>query len=200
MIEALRSELEADAQVDLLCFHAFPPAPEDALRTQPALKEEIRDFYRTANGWQVRWVYKDNDRLSSDDRDKLRPVQADWLWPMDQYYQLDGVINILPAELAFGGNWEDIMWYPTDKDFEVSFQKNQWNLLRFKQSLYPFDLFSKEGTVALLGGERKMPALLGADHNVDFTSYKPLPFRKYLEQLIATKGAVARYQTIFKAN
>jgi len=192
-INQLKQRLETDPDVVLLDFSCFPAAKdEEILALEKSFSQEfpavLKELYKFSNGLQVRWNYKSTDLPYQSDIEKSRKPFP-WLWPAEHYWQLDGVINILPLEEVFDRDYKDFMWFDFEKDYKARWNGIEMNMQAFKKNLRPFDVYDKYYTVAIYP-DQQYPVLLGEDHNADFLNYLPLNFSAYFEFLLDSRGAV----------
>jgi hypothetical protein len=125
----------------------------------------------------------------------------DSLYPWSGYLNETGLVNILPLEKIFLGDWKDLVWFENEANRQTTFYGVEYDSLFFKQHVKPFDLFNKNYTTAFFVGDRQADpkVLLGSDHNADFVSTKVTNFESYMEFLIAKKGAVEERAKFYAA-
>lgn len=203
-IELLKEELTQNKNIHLYSFSTFPGISETYLeavekKLKISLSPALKEFYKITNGWQVRWAKIDNEYRSAFEKEiKNSGYVFAWDWPAQHYWQIDGIINILPIEKVFFRDYKDFIWFDFEEDIQTEWNKEQINLLKFKQNIRPFDVFDKYYTVAIYIGDKDLPLLLGNDHNATFQDFKPISFDDYFNHLIIDKGEVAKRVNLFK--
>lgn len=198
-VNKLKLELENDKTVHLINFNLFPGIGDNKIKeleTKIKIPEAIKEFYKFSNGWQVRWIKTENKKFDLEKYKDQTPF--DWMWPSEHYWQLDGVINILPLELILEKDWKDFTWFDFEKQYDIDYAGKKMNLLEFKKGMKPVDIFDKYFTTAFYVEDGDFPVYLGDDHNVDFLKYEPMGFKKYLEMIIESRGEVNARQSFFK--
>ena len=198
----LKDDLTANDKIELISFHCSEPVSKEQYaaclqRFKLFIPQVVADFYSVCNGLQVRWRKKKKENLYEEEI-KAAGNSFKWDWPAEHYWQLDGLINILPLEQFLFGEYKDFMWFEYEEKYNINFMNNQINLREFKQRLRPFDVFDKYYTVAGYATTDAFYMLLGDDHNADFMHYVPISAEKYFEQLFLTKGAVKKRPDFFK--
>lgn len=200
-ISELKLKITKDIGIQLLDFHSFPPVDIRVVHSVEKivgykLPQEMTEFYNTTNGLQVRWITSGKEMQYKEDV-KTSGTPFPWLWPAEHYWQLDGIINILPLEEIFLKDYKDFIWFDFEKDYEVRWQNKKINLQQFKKSIKPLDVYDKYYTVAILISEPSLPLLLGEDHNADFLNYKYSDFKSYMEFLFQFKGEIDKRKDFF---
>lgn len=199
-INKLKQELESDETIQLVNFNLFPGIEDkklEELEKEIKIPDEVKAFYKFSNGWQVRWFATGNKKIDTNHQiEKDKPF--DWMWSAEHYWQLDGVINILPLNVILEKDWKDFIWFDFEKQYDIEYAGKKINLLEFKKRVKPVDIFDKNFTTAFYVNEEGFPVFLGDDHNVDFLLYEPMDFEKYLNLIIESKGEVNARQSFFK--
>ena len=103
-IQKLKAAI-ASKEIELFNFTVFPPVErylfvqvEQVIKFR--LPDLLKEFYSCTNGLQVRWQYRKNEILYKEDISRSgNPFPC--LWPAEHYWQLDGLINILPLQEVF---------------------------------------------------------------------------------------------------
>lgn len=200
-IDQLKSKLLSAPDVNLLSFHRFPPVSKDVLVSVERslnlqLPQDIIDLYLKTNGLQVRWDFSTNEvNYLKEINISGSPFPS--LWPAEHYWQLDGVINILPLEEVLFKDYKDFMWFDFETDYTIDWKGSRIPLDQFKKQLKPIDVFDKYYTVAIYLADVEMPLLLGEDHNADFLSYPTSNFKSYINFLFDSLGEVDKRKDFF---
>lgn len=200
-ITELKNSLTKDAGIHLLDFYSFPPVAAQVINSVEKmiaykLPQQMIEFYKASNGLQTRWM-KSGKAVQYKEDIKKSGTPFPWLWPAEHYWQLDGVINILPLEEIFLKDYKDFIWFDFEKDYEVKWQNEKINLQQFKKSIKPLDVYDKYYTVGVLINDPSLPVLLGEDHNADFFNYEHSDFESYMEFLFRSKGEVDKRKVFF---
>ncbi len=201
-ISKLKDELSSDDRIELISFHCFEPVSSELYsicqsKIQLFIPKTIADFYSVSNGLQVRWRKKNKAYpYKKEIAESGNPFK--WNWPVEHYWQLDGLINILSLEQFLFGDYKDFMWFDFEQKYNIIFLNNPINLQQFKKSLRPFDVYDKYYTVAAYATNSEFQILLGDDHNADFLHYPPISIEKYFEKLFLTKGEIKQRPGFFK--
>jgi hypothetical protein len=198
-LEVLKQKLLANPRVCLVNFNVFPPitdAAVDDVRKLSSIPEDVLSFYRYTNGLQLRWYYTDGNFKDLERLEFNQPF--DWMWPVEHYWQMDGIINILPLEMSFLKNWKDFIWFDFEQEYDIQYNAETVNLLDFKKQIKPVDLYDKYFSVAFYSGDSRLPLLFGEDHNVEFLSYEPAAFGDYISFILDNLGAVKARESFFK--
>lgn len=107
----MADEIRQHSQVELLSFHSFPPVKEEQFeflekKYNTTFPKSVRAFYQETNGLQLSWILKNNEHFS---KEKYSPSNE--IIPWDFFEKNikfeDGVIMLLPLELALGKNTFD---------------------------------------------------------------------------------------------
>jgi hypothetical protein len=202
MVEGLR---DCPEEVALLSYNVFAPVAEETVREVEEslgfrLAEPVKSFFRQTNGLQLRWMSKASPRYDPrKHRLSYEPFKS--LYPWSGYLTETGLVNILPLEEIFFGDWHDLVWFDNEESYQITFFGVEYDRLFFKQHVKPFDLFNKEYTMAFFVGDGQADpkVLMGSDHNADFTSTEVTDFESYMEFLIAKKGVVDERLNLYKA-
>jgi hypothetical protein len=202
MVEGLR---DCPDEVALLGYNVFEPVAEETVAEVEkslgfALAESVKSFFRQTNGLQLRWMSKASPEYDPR-KHRLTYEPFDGRYPWSGYLTETGLVNILPLEEIFFGDWRDYVWFENEGARQTTFFGVEYNSLFFKQHVKPFDLFNKYYTMAFFVGDgRPDPkVLMGSDHNADFTSTEVTDFESYVEFLIAKKGAVEERAKLYGA-
>jgi hypothetical protein len=198
-IRLLKESLENDDEIDLINFNVFGGISDSEakyLQEKFNMPERITNFYRFTNGLQLRWMYKKN--ISEEQKLLPRDIPFDWMWPSEHYQHFDGLVNILPASLAFKKNWKDIIWFEFESEFEIYYKDKKITLIDFKKKIIPFDLYDKYFTVAFYTADNEYPLLFGVDHNVEFLDYQEVSFEKYMDFIFEKRGEVKTREFFFR--
>lgn len=200
-IEELERKLLNNSELNVLSFHRFAPVSRETIilvekTLNLRLPQDLIDFYLMSNGLQVRWNF------STKEITYLKEINISGnpfpsLWPAEHYWQLDGVINILPLENVFLNDYKDFMWFDFEKKYTVDWKDQSIALDQFKRDLRPLDIFDKYYTVAIYQADPSMPLLLGEDHNADFLTYPPSDFKSYINFLFGSLGEVDKRKEFF---
>lgn len=201
-ISKLEKELSESDKIELISFHRFKPVTNSLYadyceKFQLFLPQILADFYTVSNGLQVRWRKKNKPKsYEKEIAESGNPFK--WNWPAEHYWQLDGLINLLPLEQFLFGIYKDFMWFDFEEKYSINFLNNTINLQKFKQSLRPFDVYDKYYTVAAYATIDAFHILLGDDHNADFLHYPAITAEKYFEMLFLSKGEIKQRPKFFK--
>ena len=199
-IEAFIKKLKESKNIDIHSVAVHPPIARKELKNISSdlnLSDPLMAFYMEVNGFQVSYTFKKNKDFNKADfgyYDDSFP----FMWPNDNYWHLDGCINILPIEFIVRNNWKDYIWFETNVQSTITFNGTGMNRSEFEKQIKPLDVFSKDSIAVYYYDKNKFEILLSTDHNSSFTDYKPVDFETYFKGLIETAGLLDERQKIFK--
>jgi hypothetical protein len=195
-LESLFEGLSRSQDVVVLSAHIFPPAPESSVKgVEDALgirlSEEIRSLYKAADGFQLRWIRRDNPRFDPVQH-RFQPGPFDLLLPWSGYLADDGVINVLPIAECFLRDWKGFLWFGREHG-TGQFLGNRYKLRDLRRSLRPFDAFANDYSMIFVTVDRDPDPklLLAEDHLANFLGSKVTDAISYVKFLLASGGEVA---------
>jgi len=195
-------ELRRDDRLVVLASHLGPPATEAEIASVEAragfvLDDSVRSLYREANGAQLSWISRANGSFDPDrHRSGTGPFDVFHPWHDDQ--PEDGVINILPLEKVFLGDFQDIVC-AGDEDGDEDFDGRTFDRRSLRNAIRPFDAFSNYRNIALFTGDAGTQVPVRADDYwacIDATGLAGLG--SYVEFLLAFRGRVASRQLLVR--
>ncbi len=185
--------------VEIHSCHIRPALEKEQLKklfSEYVIPSEFKLFYEQMNGCQISYTFKSNSDFRKEEfgyYDKEFPA----MMPNENYWHLDGCINILPVDFAFRNSWKDYIWFDNIKDQTILYQGNEIKRLVFEKQIKPIDLFSKESIAVLYPAVDHCDVLLSTDHNASYTDFEPIGFDEYIEAVIQTKGLIEKRKEIF---
>jgi hypothetical protein len=194
----LHEKLLKDTEVKVISFAVHPPLSEKELKSL-ALNEELHDLYATMNGCQLSYIYTNNEEFDAASFVKFSGSFS-WDWPQQDYWQLDGCVNLIPIDIMMQQSWEELLWYKQDAKYTFTYKNKVMNKLEFTKKIKPFDLYSKSTDAVIYCDEADVDVLLGIDHNASFDEFPPITLEKYLNGVIATAAKIDRRKEIFMPN
>ncbi len=195
-ITALHQLLSKDTSLKLQSFFTGQAA-SPALLDKFGLSGAIRDFYAELNGWQLSYVAETNADFKQKEFGTYSAAFP-WMWPNENYWHLDGCINILPLEVMMENNWEGYLWFKTEKEYSIDYKGKKMLQQEFEKKLKPLDVFSKSSIAVVYPDKGNFDVLLSSDHNASYTDFPEIDFETYFEGLIKTKGDSNKRRDIFK--
>lgn len=175
---------------------ALPKKQLDELFNEYKLPSALMTFYEQMNGCQLSYTFKTNMDFKKDEfgyYDREFP----FMWPNENYWHLDGCINILPVDFVYRNNWKDYIWFDTKNEEVIWYKGQEMKQSDFDKKIKPVDLFSKDSIAVLFPGNDLGDILLSTDHNASYTEYEPISFNEYLDGIIKTKGIIDKRSEIF---
>jgi hypothetical protein len=195
-ITKLHQLLSKDASVKLQSFFVGQPA-SPALLDKFGLRGAMRNFYAELNGWQLSYVWKENTDFKQKEFG-IYEGAFPWMWPNENYWHLDGCINMLPLEVMMESDWEGYLWFKTEKENYIDYKGKKMPQQEFERKLKPLDVFSKSSIAVIYPDNGDFDVLLSSDHNAAYTDFPEIDFENYVEGLMKTKGDLNRRKEIFK--
>jgi len=179
------------------CIIRNPHPQIEKLVSEYSLSLDIANFYREMNGCQLSYTLKSNKGF---DKDKFGYYDTEfpYMWPNENYWQLDGCINILPVDFVCRNNWKEYIWFENKDDRDIVLKNRVIKQSLFEKKIKPFDVFSKESIAGFFIDDEETIILLSTDHNASFLDYMPMNFREYIEAIIKSKGLITNRKQIFK--
>lgn len=188
----MKDELERNAQFILL--HFFDGISDNDYQqlvneSGYALGNDVKEFYMQTNGLQFIYIKKGNRQFSLKDI----PGETDyfdWMWPWKDYWQIDGIINILPLQVSLGSNWEQLICFDYQKQIPFHIKGINETLYSYRKRIKPFDFYSKDSVVSFYQSvTNKIEIVIGVENNTEFVQVKKEGFTSYLQFLLDSKAA-----------
>ena len=191
-ITELADAIMKNPEMELHSFVINPPLPAAKLAKlsdQFSLPENLLKFYREMNGFQLSYTYRSNTSFL---KEKFGHYDRGFphMWPNENYWQLDGCINILPLDFMLLNDWKDYIWFENVTDTTIEYKGKTLSRTAFEKKLRPFDLFSKSSIAVVHFDKNNCDVLLSTDHNASYTDYKPLSLEAYINGVIKIKGII----------
>lgn len=191
----MKAELENEAQLIVLnFFDGITNAEYQNLVNESGfqLSKDVKDFYMQTNGLQFLYVKKSNTNFNlSGAPDNAK--YFDWMWTWDDYWQLDGIINILPLQVSLRGNWNNIIYFNYQKEMFINSNGFNETIFDYRKRIRPFDFFSKDSVVSFYQSSKgKIEIVIGVENNTEFIHVKNQKFSSYLKYLLQTKGSPSK--------
>ncbi len=161
------------------------------------IHHSLVEFYNELNGFQLSYTYKTNKEFNKND---FGYYDGDFppMWPNENYWHLDGCINILPLDLIYRNNWKDYIWFDSQNDSMIVYKGASISRLNFEKQVRPLDVFSKVSIAAMYTNKNFCDILLSTDHNSSFTDYLPISFESYLKGVIETEALLDQRKELFE--
>ena len=217
---AMVEDLSRHPDIIITHFHQGPPASQHDIEAAEilagrTLPESLKMFYQQSDGLSLSWAVK--SRVPASVADQYQPVivrdfgENNWDSLDNDHFMrdydniLDGVVNIPDIQSLFQQDWEDIVWSYDDSD-EGDIKIHGYDFscpLEQRQSIIPFDGFSKEWCTSLLWKRdeqyngMEIPLVLGSGSHADYSNTRPTSIETYLEFILAQKGLVTARQYYF---
>jgi hypothetical protein len=190
-IDTMLEKLNKQKDITIHSSYIFPPLSNDeltVLKKEFSIPKILFDFYKEMNGFQVSYTSKSNKDFKKEAfgyYDNAFPK----MWPNENYWHLDGCINLLPIDFIYRNNWKDYIWFddPKGKNANIDFEKK----------ILPLDVFSKSSIAAMMAVDNEVKVYLSSDHNASYLDYPPISLEAYLDGIIHTKGLVEKRPDIF---
>ncbi|MGH1336667.1 MAG: hypothetical protein ACRBFS_11110 [Aureispira sp.] len=201
MVEAIREE----ENIQIVSYYFHPEATEDEILEVTVdldffLEEDIVLFYKEMNGFQLRWIYKDNP-----DFDPAIHVEEeapfDAFEPFEKWYlPYDGYINLFPINyITDSAEWETVIWSEEDREYQESFMNQDSSLYDVLKNMRPFDLFSRSICMSFFIEKEpeQLKVLMLGDELLDPKYSRITFFSPYIDLLLATKGQVEKREKFY---
>jgi hypothetical protein len=188
----MKNELENEAQFILLNF--FDGISEEEYQQLVnvsgfLLNDEVKDFYLQTNGLQFIYIKKSNNRFNLKDIPDHKKY-FDWMWTWKDYWQIDGIINILPLQVSLRGNWNHIIYFDYQKEILINNNGLNETIYNYRKRIRPFDFYSKDSIVSFYQvSKEKIEIVMGIENNTEFVRVKKEGFSSYLQFLLDIKAS-----------
>ncbi len=201
MIDAIR----ANESIQIVSYYFPPPATEDEIleveiKLDFFIEEDIIDFYKEMNGFQLRWIYKENPNFDAKVHIE-KEADFDFFDPLDEWYQpYDGYINILPISyIADSAEWESVIWDEDDKGNQEMFMNEDIDLYDLLKSMRPFDFYSRSMSMSFFiqKGVEKLKVLLLTSELLEPTYSRITYFSSYIEFLLVKQGNIEEREKFY---
>lgn len=185
----LTEKIKRSKNVSVHSSFIYPPLEKkvlEALLEQLPIHDDLAEFYAEMNGFQLSYTFRNNpdfDKEAFGYYDQAFPK----MWTNENYWHLDGCINILPVDFILGNNWKDYIWFEPSKGINPK--------LEFEKQLLPFDVFSKDSITVFHPMENAI--YLATDHNASYYDFKPTTPSEYLRGILDTRGLVEKRSSLF---
>lgn len=193
-LQILVDQLKRKRNVEIHSCAFYPPLTEDeiaVLTKHMDVPASLMEFYSASNGFQLSYTFSKNRDFNKEAfgyYDEAFPK----MWPNENYWHLDGCINILPLDFILLNNWKDYIWFDSPDGSNPH--------LEFEKKLFPFDVFSKESIAAMQFIDGDIKIYLSSDHNATYLDYPAISMDNYLAGVISTKGSIVKRSEIFINN
>jgi hypothetical protein len=191
--KAMVDELKEHPRVAVTHYWVGEPvSEEDIAEVEEALGFEldaqIKDFYRQADGLQVRWMDRLGESYVADRDDEMSTERGTYICGDND--DAMGVIDILPLREVFLTDQEGMLYHDWMEDSDTEFRGESLNLMEFSKAIHPFENFSFYNSAAFYAGDEEpgITVVVGDDHNATFTSSRITDFASYLEFSLAHRG------------
>jgi hypothetical protein len=199
-IEALFSKMKGMKEIDIHSCVIHPPLEKKKLKSicdEFKIPEALFLFYSEMNGCQLSYTFKSNKDF---DKEKFGYYDDAFpaMWPNENYWSIDGCINILAVDFIFKNNWKDYIWFETADKTKITYNHQQIIKTDFEKQLKPFDVFSKNSIAVIYPVNEAGDILLSTDHNASYIDFLPVTIEAYINGIISTGGIIDKRNDIFK--
>jgi hypothetical protein len=195
----LFSEISHAGDIEVHSFILRPPLSSeelDKLFHEHKLPSALMLFYGQMNGCQLSYTFKSNTDFKKEEfgyYDHEFPL----MWPNENYWHLDGCINILPIDFICRNNWKDYIWFDSKNDVEMQYKDQLIKQSDFEKRIKPVDVFSKHSIAVIFPVGEESDILLSTDHNASYTDYESVKFDEYIDAVIYTNGIIDKRKEVF---
>jgi hypothetical protein len=193
-LEMIVGEITNSTDFEVLYFKVNKPAPNSVIdltreKFFSGNDNSLLEFYRICNGLQLIWSLKGDTNVN---------INFFPLLFLHRAVKFQGVINLLPVEIAFNSEqWKDTVWFEDDSERVLYFIDGEWANNVIKKKLIPVDYFSVDMSMAVYPAANKNFILLLKDYHIDYDNSYLTFWEDYLDFIIRTKGEVKKRYKAF---
>lgn len=192
-VHAMRERLTRQPFIDVLLFQQQEGLPDAEItlleqKYNMTLPDEVKDWYRHVNGLQLKW--KANKQFGSTLHNGFLLYAED----------VKGSINIMPLhDVISRAQTSHFLFSDTDSSFDNPFwfAGEAFTYNSFGRNLYPFDIYSGEGCMAINANANGAEAevILLSDGYVSWNTTRCSSFAEYMNLILQVNGYEdARYE------
>lgn len=196
----MHNRLIKSQDIQMHSFGINPPLGKERLQAlcgDIRLTPELEAFYLEMNGCQLSYTFVSNADFNKKEfgyYDNTFPV----MWPNNNYWNLDGCINILPLDFLMLNDWTAYTSFDLPDAIKINYKGIDMARNHFEKNLKPLDVFSKDVIAVVYFHQNDCDIVLGTDHNASYTDFLPMDFDEYFNNIIISEGLVDGREKFFK--